>query len=91
MDGPPPPWFLLALFPIMAASAGIVIRSIGTAIARVRGPRPPAQLAPPTPAPDAEVLRLQAEVDELRTQVEQLRAAESFYAQLRAPAGSSRG
>jgi hypothetical protein len=35
---------------------------------------------------DPRVPRLQAEVDELRTQVERLAAAESFYAQLQAPA-----
>jgi hypothetical protein len=88
----PPPWFFLALFPVMAASAGIVIRSIGTAIARIRGPRPPAQLAPPPPAEaDPQVARLQAEVDELRSQLERLRDAESFYAQLQAPAGPPRG
>jgi hypothetical protein len=88
----PPPWFFLALFPVLAASAGIVIRSIGTAVARVRGPRQPAQLAPPpapAAAPNTEVLRLQAEVDELRTQVERLRAAESFYAQLQAPSAQA--
>lgn len=85
----PPPWFILALFPVMALSAGIVIRSIGAAVSRLRGPRQPAQLAPPPPAePDPQVARLQAEVDELRTQVERLSAAETFYAQLQAPASA---
>jgi len=83
------PWFPLALFPMMAVSVGIVVRSIGTAVARVRGPRAPQMLADAAPTP--EVLRLQAEVDELRTQVERLRAAESFYAQLQAPGGPSAG
>ena len=88
----PPPWFFLALFPVLAASAGIVIRSIGATIVRVRGPRQPVQLAPsPVPAlPDPQVARLQAEVDELRGQLERLRDAESFYAQLNAPAASAR-
>ena len=42
---------------------------------------------PPGPVllEDARVPRLQAEVDELRTQVERLTAAESFYAQLQGP------
>jgi hypothetical protein len=45
--------------------------------------------------PDPQVARLQAEVDELRVQVERLTAAESFYAQLqqpeRSPAALARG
>jgi hypothetical protein len=45
---------------------------------------------PPQPGPvlleDPRVPRLQAEVDELRQQVDRLSAAESFYAQLNAPA-----
>lgn len=46
------------------------------------------ELAPPGPVllEDPRVPRLQAEVDELRQQVERLSAAESFYAQLNAPA-----
>jgi hypothetical protein len=87
VDHPPPVFFLL-FFPMLAISAGIVIRSIGAAIARVRGPRQPVQLATHT---DAQVARLQAEVDELRGQLERLREAESFYAQLQAPAGTPRG
>jgi hypothetical protein len=81
-NAPPPPWFFLALAPVMAASAGIVIASIGATIARLRR-RPVAQLA--APVPDPQVARLQAEVDELRLQVERLTAAESFYAQLQRP------
>ena len=91
---PPPPWFFLALFPMLAVSAGIVIRSIGTAIARVREGRAPAVPAPPPAVaalPDPQVARLQAEIDELRTQLERMAAAESFYAQLNAPAGTDRG
>ena len=79
----PPPWFFLALFPVLAASAGIVIISIGATINRVRGFRRPVPIAPA--APDPQVARLQAEVDELRLQVERLTATESFYAQLQQP------
>jgi hypothetical protein len=82
----PPPWFFLALFPVLAASAGIVIVSIGATISRIRRGKTVVQLAPAVP--DAQVARLQAEVDELRTQVERLTAAESFYAQLQRPSGA---
>ena len=41
---------------------------------------------PPVLLEDPRVPRLQAEVDDLRQQVERLAAAESFYAQLQAPA-----
>ena len=92
-NAPPPPWFFLALFPVLAASAGIVIISIGATISRLRGQRRPVELAPAVPDPT--VARLQAEVDELRVQVERLTATESFYAQLqqpeRTPAALSRG
>lgn len=44
---------------------------------------------PPTPGPtlleDPRVPRMQAEIDELRTQVERLSSVERFYAQLGAP------
>ena len=79
----PPPWFFLALFPVLAASAGIVIVSIGATISRIRRGKTVVQLPPP--GPDPQVARLQAEVDELRVQVERLSAAESFYAQLQRP------
>lgn len=82
-NAPPPPWFFLALFPVLAASAGIVIASIGATVSRLRRGRQAEQL--PAPAPDAQVARLQAEVDELRLQVDRLTAAESFYAQLQRP------
>ena len=82
----PPPWFFLALFPVLAASAGIVIVSIGATIRRIQRGKPVVQVAPPVP--DAQVARLQAEVDELRLQVERLSAAESFYAQLQGPAAA---
>jgi hypothetical protein len=45
-----------------------------------------AQQQAPVLLEDPRVPRLQAEVDELRQQVERLAAAESFYAQLQAPA-----
>src|SRR4051812_21134226 len=80
----PPPWFFLALFPVLAASAGIVIISIGATVTRLRRGRRAAELAPAIP--DPQVARLQAEVDDLRVQVERLTAAESFYAQLQPPA-----
>jgi hypothetical protein len=82
----PPPWFFLALFPVLAASAGIVIVSIGATLSRLRRGKAAAQIPPPVP--EAQVARLQAELDELRTQVERLAAAESFYAQLGGPAGA---
>ena len=47
MDGPPPPWFFLALFPTLAVSVGIVVRSVGAAVGRIRAGRAPAQLPPP--------------------------------------------
>ena len=87
MQGPPPPWFFLALFPVLAASAGIVIRSISNGVARIRASRQPAQL---TPAADPRVPQMQAELDELRTQVERLSAAQSFYAQLQPGAAPAR-
>jgi len=79
MDGPPPPWFFITIFPVMAISAGIVIRSIGSAVARLRAGREPVQLLP---APDPRMAQMQAEIEELRTQVDRLSAAQAFYAQL---------
>jgi len=79
----PPPWFFLALFPVAAMSFGIVVVSIGATISRLKRGRQPVELPPA--APDPQVARLQAEVDELRTQVERLSAAEAFYAQLQRP------
>ncbi len=52
MQGPPPPWFFLALFPVLAASAGIVIPQHQQRESREpprRGSR--AQLAIPAPDP----------------------------------------
>jgi hypothetical protein len=83
-------FFFLALFPVAAISAAIVIRSIGGTIARLReGRRPAPELAPPLPAP--ELAQMRAEIDELRGELERLKAAESFYAQLQAPADSRAG
>jgi hypothetical protein len=47
-------------------------------------------LPAPIQTEDPRVGMLQAEVDDLRTQVERLAAAEQFYAQLRAPAPPAR-
>ena len=46
----------------------------------------PPQAPPPTLLEDPRVPRLQAEVDELRAEVERLASVERFYAQLNAPA-----
>jgi len=65
----------------------IAARAVGSARA-MRYRRMPSD-EHPTPIADPRVPMLQAEVEELRTQVERLAAAESFYAQLNAPAASS--
>jgi len=85
VQGPPPPWFFLAFFPIAASSAALVIYSVSLGVARIRGTRPAAQLAA---APDPRVALMQVELDDLRTQVERLTAAQSFYAQLQPPAAA---
>lgn len=67
-----------------AIAVSMVVRSF-------RGGRhryPEFQPQPPVLLEDPRVPRLQAEMDELRQQVERLSAAESFYAQLQAPAPS---
>ncbi|HVG46388.1 MAG TPA: hypothetical protein VM890_16710 [Longimicrobium sp.] len=68
-----------------AIAISIVVRAF-----RGGGGRRYQELAPQPPGPllleDPRVPRLQAEVDDLRQQVERLAAAESFYAQLQAPA-----
>jgi hypothetical protein len=79
MQGPPPPWFFITIFPVMAISAGIVIRSIGSTVMRLRAAK---QQALSPPAPDPRMAQMQAEIEDLRTQVERLSAAQSFYAQL---------
>ena len=63
--------------------------AVSMVVRAFRGGRPRyPEMAPPGPVllEDPRVPRLQAEVDELRQQVERLAAAESFYAQLQAPA-----
>jgi len=73
-------------FVFVAVGVSIIVRSVASVRAtRFRGLQhqpyqQPAQLE------DPRVPMLQAEVEELRTQVERLSAAESFYAQLNAPA-----
>ena len=67
--------------PVFAVSARIVIRATTDAMLRVRAasrPAPALELPPPSAA-------LEAEVEELRAQVERMAAAEAFYAQLQAP------
>lgn len=68
---------------------GFIIRSVGVAVARVRGAgrQPVAIAAPPAePVAPPQLAAIHAEMDELRAEVERLRAAERFYAQLQAPA-----
>ena len=67
--------------------AAIAISIVARAF-RGGGGRRYQELAPQPPVllEDPRVPRLQAEVDDLRQQVERLAAAESFYAQLQAPA-----
>ena len=62
--------------------------SIAARAFRGGGRRYPEMAPPQGPVllEDPRVPRLQAEVDDLRQQVERLAAAESFYAQLQAPA-----
>jgi hypothetical protein len=64
----------------------IAARAVGSARA-MRYRRMPSE-EHPTPVADPRVPMLEAEVEELRTQVERLSAAQSFYAQLNAPAAS---
>jgi hypothetical protein len=71
-------------FLFVAMGISIIIGSLRGGRGRRRG-----ELEVPRQQPmleDPRVSQLQAEVDELRSQVERLSAAESFYAQLNAPA-----
>ena len=69
------------------AAIAFAIFAQGVATIRGRGRHAqPDQPRLPVPVEDPRVTLLQAEVDELRTQVQRLAAAESFYAQLGAPA-----
>jgi hypothetical protein len=70
-------------FIFVAIGVSIVVRAFkGGGSRRHRDVGPP---QPPVMLEDRRVAQLQAEVDDLRTQVERLSAAESFYAQLNAP------
>ena len=68
--------------------AAIAVSIVARAFRGGGGRRYPEMAPPPGPVllEDPRVPRLQAEVDDLRQQVERLAAAESFYAQLQAPA-----
>ena len=68
--------------------AAIAVSMVVRAFRGGSGRRYPEFAQPQAPVllEDPRVPRLQAEVDELRQQVERLAAAESFYAQLQAPA-----
>ena len=69
--------------PVFAVSARMVIRAITDSLLRVRG----ASRAGPALQPaDPQVAALQAELEELRAQMERVTATEAFYAQLQAPA-----
>ncbi|HEX8906623.1 MAG TPA: hypothetical protein VF771_17365 [Longimicrobiaceae bacterium] len=71
-------------FLFVAMGITMVVRAVrGDGRRRYRDLGPP---PPPTMLEDPRVSQLQAEVDELRAQVERLSEAESFYAQLNAPA-----
>jgi hypothetical protein len=72
-------------FMFIGIGVAIAARAIGSARG-MRDRRLPPDYAQPTPIADPRVPMLQAEVEELRTQVERLSATENFYAQLNAPA-----
>ncbi len=73
--------------------AGIGISIAARAISSVRGGGRYRNMPHVSPQPalleDPRVPQLQAEVEDLRTQVERLAATESFYAQLNAPAAGA--
>jgi hypothetical protein len=71
-------------FMFLGIGVAIAARAIGAARGGMRG-RELRHYQPPALPEDPRVPLLQAEVDELRTRVERLSAAESFYAQLNAP------
>ena len=75
-------------FVFVAVGVSIIVRSVGAArgMRDRRLPHYPNAQPQPAQLEDPRVPMLQAEVEELRTQVERLSAAESFYAQLSAPA-----
>lgn len=70
-----------------AIGVSIVARAIrGGGGRRRRDELDGGRYAPLPPPEDPRVPQLQAEVDDLRAQVERLNEAQSFYAQLNAPA-----
>lgn len=69
-------------FVFLAIGISIVVRAVRGGTRRYRDFPQPQQ---PALLQDPRVPQLQAEVDDLRAQVERLNAAESFYAQLNAP------
>jgi hypothetical protein len=69
-------------FVFLAIGISIVVRAVRGGGRRYRDFPQPQQ---PTLLQDPRVPQLQAEMDELRAQVERLNAAENFYAQLNAP------
>lgn len=73
-------------FVFVAIGVSMVIRAFrggGGRRYRFDQPQPPVMLE------DPRVAQLQAEVEDLRTQVDRLKDAESFYAQLNAPTPAS--
>jgi hypothetical protein len=68
--------------PVFAVSARIMLRAATDSLVRVRTASRPAAALPPPPA---EVAAMQRELEDLRAEVERLKEAESFYAQLDAP------
>ena len=69
-------------FLFAAIGVSIVVRAVRGDRRRHRFEQP----QQPVMLEDPRVAQLQSEVDDLRSQVERLNAAESFYAQLNAPA-----
>jgi hypothetical protein len=74
-------------FLFVAIGVSMVVRAVRGGGRRYRDFGPPPQQ--PVMLEDPRVAQLQTEVDELRTQVDRLSAAESFYAQLNAPSPQS--
>jgi hypothetical protein len=69
-------------FLFFAIGVSIIIGALSKA---TRGRRDFSPMPQQTLLQDPRVPQMQAEIDELRAQVERLTAAESFYAQLNAP------
>ena len=71
-------------FLFFAIGVSIIIGALSKARGRRDYPQMP-QMPQQTLLQDPRVPQMQAELDELRAQVDRLTAAESFYAQLNAP------